>query len=297
MQFISAPAARRGFCVLIMMASVAFGSVYHAQDTKTPGRLEAAPKDPVAAPNRVMPEAEENALVQKYCAVCHDDAHRNGGLSLQHFNASEVEPSLAAMMVSKLKSGAMGAAGIGVPDSATEKQFLTALQAKSVNANAWTLTRTREPGSQAQLLTASIVVEQPPAAAIKDMELYRLKLTCRPETREGELQLTWSPQPAQSPSTISAAADGGTPVLFKIEGREKMGNGAKQADGTDATSGPAAAILYTRRPTPGATNLSMPLPSRTLVVSNILSNDSIVFPFDQMTQPIKQQLSTCFAGN
>src|SRR5437016_2988563 len=41
-----------------------------------------------------MPVAQQNALVQKYCAGCHDDAHRNGGLSLQHFDASQVEPSL-----------------------------------------------------------------------------------------------------------------------------------------------------------------------------------------------------------
>src|SRR5262249_49452564 len=57
-------------------------------------------------PAELMPVVQQNALVQKYCAVCHDDVHRNGGLSLQHFEASNVDPSLAAMMVSKLKTGA-----------------------------------------------------------------------------------------------------------------------------------------------------------------------------------------------
>src|SRR5215510_9580046 len=71
-----------------------------------------------------MPVAQQNALVQKYCAVCHDDVHRNGGLSLQHFDASQLEPSLAAMMVSKLKSGAMGAAGLGVPDRPNARRIL-----------------------------------------------------------------------------------------------------------------------------------------------------------------------------
>src|SRR3954454_5123804 len=52
-----------------------------------------------------MPVAQQNALVQKYCAVCHTDAARNGGLSLEHFDASQAAPSLAAMMVSKLTSG------------------------------------------------------------------------------------------------------------------------------------------------------------------------------------------------
>jgi hypothetical protein len=34
-----------------------------------------------------MPVARLNELVQRYCAVCHTDAARNGGLSLQHFDA------------------------------------------------------------------------------------------------------------------------------------------------------------------------------------------------------------------
>ena len=52
-----------------------------------------------------MPAGQQNALVQKYCAVCHTDAARNGGLSLEHFDAAGAAPSLAAMMVSKLTSG------------------------------------------------------------------------------------------------------------------------------------------------------------------------------------------------
>src|SRR5215510_4041722 len=102
-----------------------------------------------AAAGEPMPVARQNALVQKYCAVCHDDIHRNGGLSLQHFDASHVEPSLAAMMISKLKSGAMGAAGLGVPDRPTQDAFFDALLAKSSGAEEWALTRTQEALTQA----------------------------------------------------------------------------------------------------------------------------------------------------
>ena len=36
-----------------------------------------------------MPTAEQNALVKQYCAVCHSDATKNGGLSLlQHYDAA-----------------------------------------------------------------------------------------------------------------------------------------------------------------------------------------------------------------
>lgn len=99
---------------------------------------------PVRA-SELMSPAQQNALVRKYCAVCHTDALKNGGLSLEHFDAAEAAPSLTAMMLSKLtggvslktaresrsnvsaaalidkrmRSGAMGAAGIPIPDKAT----------------------------------------------------------------------------------------------------------------------------------------------------------------------------------
>src|SRR5580692_2833321 len=58
-----------------------------------------------------MPAAQQNALIQKYCAVCHTDASMNGGISLQHFDAAHADPGEAAMMAGKLKGGAMGASG------------------------------------------------------------------------------------------------------------------------------------------------------------------------------------------
>src|SRR5690349_10972635 len=52
-----------------------------------------------------LPVAQQNAIVQQHCAVCHSDATPNGGLSLQHFDAAQASPALAAMMLSKLTSG------------------------------------------------------------------------------------------------------------------------------------------------------------------------------------------------
>jgi hypothetical protein len=236
-----------------------------------------------------MPAAQENALVQKYCAVCHDDAHRNGGLSLQHFDASHVEPSLAAMMVSKLKSGAMGAAGIARPDAATQDAFLDVLTAQSAGANEWVLTRTQDPVTQTALLTASIVLDVPSTP-----ELYRLKLTCRPDTREAEMQLSWSPNPGEPGRAMSVEVDGSHVVTHPIEGREKMGNGSKTNDGKDVTTGPAAAMLYTTHPSSGAPNLTMPLPKRTLTVSKLFPNETVVFPFDRLTDGIRREVSACF---
>ena len=46
-----------------------------------------------------MPAAEQNALVKRYCAVCHSDAAGNGGLSLEHYDAAHRDPGLAAMIL------------------------------------------------------------------------------------------------------------------------------------------------------------------------------------------------------
>ena len=55
-----------------------------------------------------MPVSQQNALVQKHCAVCHSDTKMMGGLSLEVFDAVHPDPSIAGMMVNKLNSGAMG---------------------------------------------------------------------------------------------------------------------------------------------------------------------------------------------
>ena len=88
-----------------------------------------------------MPVAEQNALVKKYCAVCHTDAARNGGLSLEHYDASRRDPSLAAMMLSKLNNGAMGAAGNGVPDKAAQQAWLESTREQATGAREWFVRR------------------------------------------------------------------------------------------------------------------------------------------------------------
>src|SRR3954447_2354415 len=86
----------------------------------------------------LMPPAQQNTLVQKYCAVCHTDAAKNGGLSLEHYDSAQVNPALAAMLLSKLRNGAMGAAGLGIPDSATRDAWVAATAAQAERAKGWT---------------------------------------------------------------------------------------------------------------------------------------------------------------
>ena len=172
-----------------------------------------------------MPASKQNALVKNYCAVCHTDAAKNGGLSLEHYDAAERDPGLAAMILSKLNSGAMGAAGIGVPDKAAQQAWLDSTKEQAAGAKEWFVAR------KDAHVSASIVREVPPRTSRSgDAPVYRLLITCDASSGNGEMQLTWSPEP-QTGRTLTASVDGRTTVEYRLEGRESMGNGASVQSG------------------------------------------------------------------
>jgi len=255
---------------------------------------------------------QQNAFVKTHCAVCHSDRANNGGLSLEGFDASVAAPSLAAMMLSKitsgtalatvhaaardqaaaavldkgLKKGAVGAAGIGVPDKSTVDALVAAFAAQSAGATKWTVERAKHRSTGAEFVTASIVREQPSAAAAGRPEteaaMYRLVLTCNATTREGAMQLAWSPLPKRG--TLSVALDGKPPAAYPVEGTERMGNG------TTTTSGPAAFVIARF----GGSGSRIELPKRTLAASGLFAGETVTFPFDELATPARQALSACF---
>jgi mono/diheme cytochrome c family protein len=228
-----------------------------------------------AAAAEVMPPAHQNALVQKYCAVCHTDAAKNGGLSLEHYDAAQANPALAAMLLSKLRNGAMGAAGLGIPNTATRDAWVAVTTAQAERAEVWTVIRTEAPGSKAAILTASIVRGVAPRIPDTDAPVYRLTLACNSARHEGEIQLTWSPAP-QTNRTFYISADGNLGIPHKLEGREeKMGNGSALATGL------AAAMLNT------------PLPEKTLTITGLFPGETVVFPFGELDQVYRRQLAVC----
>ena len=223
-----------------------------------------------------LPVAQQDALVQKYCAVCHTEAAKQGGLSLQHFDAAEVPPSLAAMLLSKLsggaslqtvldaathpsasallsksmKTGALGAAGIPYPDKPTLDAWVQSLAAHSVNASEWFI----------HAGTASILRELPQNLTGTEARAYRLIVSCNAETHVGEIQLAWAPTAQIGP--LIATFDAGAPVTY-------------QADGSALTLGAS-------------------LPKQSLRISGLFPGETVWFPFAKLREQDAGQLSSCF---
>jgi hypothetical protein len=255
----------------------------------------------------------QNTFVKTHCAVCHTDRANNGGLSLEGFDAAVAPPSLAAMMLSKITSGtalatvhaadrdatagatlkrglgkgAVNASGLGAPDNDTVDGLVAAFAAQSALATRWSVERTKQRATGAEIVTASIARELPsgPAAGRGDIEAatYRLVLTCNAVAREGAMQLAWSPIPKEGP--LAVAVDGKPATTFKVEGKERMGNG------NPVTTGPAA-FAFARFG--GGSNARLELPKRTLTVSELFAGETVTFPFDELSQTARNALSACF---
>ena len=261
----------------------------------------------------LMPSAQQNALVRKYCAVCHTDAAKNGGLSLERFDAAKAPPSLTAMLLSKLtggvllkivreapsnasaaafldkkmSSGAMGAAGIPIPDKATIDALIQAFAVQSAGAVDWSVERSKDAAANAPLLTASILREIPSAKNAAEAEVYRLIASCNSATQEGYVQLAWSPVPRSG--TLAASVDGNTAVPYRVEGSEKMGNG----NGAVLHGLAALVLTETKR---GAPRTGLPFPAASLTISDLFPGETVTFSLANLPEDARQELNACFPG-
>ena len=208
----------------------------------------------------IIPFAKQNAMVEKYRAVCHSDAARNGGLSLQHFDASKASPSLIAMMFAKLGTGAFGASGQPF-DKADDAALKAAFEEESKGAETWTVER------DSTSTTASGLRKS-------ENEFYRIIATCDTATKHGSLQLAWAPEPKNG--TLNVSSDLGKPVAYVIDTHEKMGNGTSSV-------GAGASVM-----------LNGPLPASSLAVGDLFPGQTVVFFFDTLPADARRELSACY---
>jgi hypothetical protein len=220
-----------------------------------------------------MPAEQQNKLVAQYCAICHSDAHPNGRLSFEHFDAAHTDPGIAQIMAAKLRTGAIGAAGLPRPGQPTQDALFAALTAEAAGADKWVVDR-----SKAGTMTASILRElpsvDPEAHGIPDY--YRLMITCGTHEKKGGMELEWSPGVPKNGLEMKTVVDGKPSFTWTVAGNEKMGNG--QA----GTSGPGAVVL------------NAPLPKQSLAVTNLFPGETATFPFGDLDSKVRRDLEACF---
>src|SRR5215471_12964749 len=88
-----------------------------------------APASGTAAANTIPVDAQ-NALVAQYCAACHNDRSKTGGMTLTSLDLAHPEqnPELAEKVIRKLRAGMMPPPGAKRPDFETAKTFATVLE-------------------------------------------------------------------------------------------------------------------------------------------------------------------------
>ena len=277
------------------------------------GMMAGSLATPAAAVDYLSPK-QQNTLVQKYCAVCHTDTAKNGGLSLEYFDASQAPPSLTAMLLSKLtggvslktareasfdagaselierkmRSGAMGASGIPIPDKATIDALIRAFTLQSAGALDWTVQLSKDAVAGAPMLTASILREAPSATNPGEAEFYRLVASCNLATQVGSMQLAWSPVPQSG--NLAVLVDGSPVVQYRVEGSEKMGNSSGVV-----LHQPAALVLAESQR--GVSKTNLPFPAESLTIRDLFPGETVTFPFANLPKDARQELNTCFSDS
>ncbi|HET9192800.1 MAG TPA: DUF1592 domain-containing protein [Vicinamibacterales bacterium] len=118
-------------CVLALLFAASIRLAADREDGRTPARPAAAqraePAARVAAPATTVPD---QALVQKYCATCHNDRARTGGISFEGIEVAQAgqHSEIWEKALVKLRGGMMPPQGMPRPDDAAMNAFIVALE-------------------------------------------------------------------------------------------------------------------------------------------------------------------------
>jgi mono/diheme cytochrome c family protein len=95
-------------------------------------QTRSGPGKPVASAWPALSPDSQNKLVGQYCATCHSERGKAGGLVLAGFDAAKAEQhaDVAEKMIRKLRAGMMPPPSAKRPDAATISAFVDALETK-----------------------------------------------------------------------------------------------------------------------------------------------------------------------
>jgi hypothetical protein len=136
---------KRVAMVVLGAAILNAGALASSQQPAPPSPPPAKPAMAVAhnaqTPSTLSTDAQ-TAVVKQYCAGCHSEKGKAGGLTLASFDAASVDQhaDVGEKMIRKLRAGMMPPPGARRPDGDTLKQFAVALEnridsAAAVNPN------------------------------------------------------------------------------------------------------------------------------------------------------------------
>ena len=103
-----------------------------AVTTAAPAPAQGRPTLAVSHGSSGLPVAEQNAMVKQYCATCHSDRGKAGGLTLASFDAATAveHPEVAEKVIRKLRAGMMPPAGARRPEGDALDRLATALETR-----------------------------------------------------------------------------------------------------------------------------------------------------------------------
>jgi mono/diheme cytochrome c family protein len=101
------------------------------QAPKAPQAPQAPVKSHPPAVTTMLP-AEQTAIVKQYCATCHSDRGKAGGISFAAFDASKLEANgeLTEKMIRKMRAGMMPPAGARRPEPAVMQAMVTSFESR-----------------------------------------------------------------------------------------------------------------------------------------------------------------------
>ena len=117
----------------IAIAGIVLGvSAFAAGDQQAASAGRPALKPVVSHATGVMTPAEQTAVVKQYCASCHSERGKAGGVSFAAFDAAKIEDNgeLTEKMIRKLRAGMMPPAGARRPEPAVINAMVASFESR-----------------------------------------------------------------------------------------------------------------------------------------------------------------------